>query len=464
VCISRKVSRVMHDDVLRRVLELAVSWLRSLPERPVGVPVEADALRAQLDTTLPDEGEDAATVLERLAAALEPGLVATGGPRYFGFVTGGSLPAALAADWLVSTFDQNSAAYVMSPAAAVMEETAGAWVLELLGLPAGSAVGFVTGGQMANFSCLAAARHALLAGEGWDVEADGLSGAPIDRGRRRARSLDRDPGAASARARFETRPANPHRRPGAHAARRAPGCARQDRRHGAGVCASGARSIAARWTHWSRSPMWSASRTGRGCTSTAPFGLWAAASAEQRPLLAGAELADSWAVDGHKWLNVPYDCGMAIVRDPAAATAALTVSAPYLAVDTRDPSAFTPESSRRARAVPVYAALSALGRRGLAELVNRCCTLARQAADELALCPQVEVLNDVVLNQVLFRVHDVDTATIIERVQQDGTCWIGGTTWHDQPAIRLSVSNWSTTENDISRSVAAITTAIETIP
>ena len=194
------------------------------------------------------------------------------------------------------------------------------------------------------------------------------------------------------------------------------------------------------------------------------FGLWAAASPQQHPLVAGAELADSWAVDAHKWLNVPYDCGMAIVRDLTAATAALAASAPYLAVDTRDPSAFTPESSRRARAVPVYAGLRALGRRGLADLVNRCCALARQAAGELARCAHVEVLNDVVLNQVLFRVHDVDTATVIERVQQDGNCWIGGTTWHDQPAIRLSVSNWSTTENDISRSITAITKAIEAAP
>jgi glutamate/tyrosine decarboxylase-like PLP-dependent enzyme len=190
------------------------------------------------------------------------------------------------------------------------------------------------------------------------------------------------------------------------------------------------------------------------------FGLWAAAAPQRRHLVVGVERADSWAVDAHKWLNVPYDCGMAIVRDPAAATAALALAAPYLAVGAHDPSAFTPESSRRARAVPVYAALRSLGRRGLADLVERCCGLARRAGDGLDRCPQVEVLNDVVLNQVLFRVHGADTAAVVERVQREGTCWLGATTWHGAPAVRFSVSNWSTTEDDIDRSVAAITAAI----
>jgi len=455
---------VVHDEVLRRAVELAGRWLRSLPERPVGVPVDPGELRARLDAPLLDQGADAAVVLDELAWALEPGLVATGGPRYFGFVTGGSLPAALASDWLVSALDQNPAAYVMSPAATVLEEVAAGWVLELLGLPAGSAVGFVTGGQMANFSCLAAARHALLAGEGWDVEADGLAGAPAptvvvgEHAHSTVLQALRLLGLGSARAqRIPTDDQGRMLAGGLRAAVAATDgpvlvCAQAGEVNTGAVDpleaiadAVGERGRA--WLH-----------------VDGAFGLWAAAAPGRRPLVAGVERADSWAVDGHKWLNVPYDCGMAIVRDPAAATAALRVSAPYLGVAARDRSAVTPESSRRARAVPVYAALRTLGRRGLAELVERCCALARQAAAELDRCPQVEVINDVVLNQVLFRVHDVDTATVIHRVQQDGTCWIGGTTWRDQPAIRLSVSNWSTGADDISRSTTAIITAIETAP
>ncbi len=455
---------MVHDEALLRAAERASSWRESLSERPVGVPVEPDELRARFDAVLPDRGEDAAALVDELAVAVEPGLVATGGPRYFGFVTGGALPAAAAADWLVSAFDQNSAAYVMSPACAVVEEIAARWVLELLGLPGGAAVGFVTGGQMANVSCLAAARHALLAAEGWDVEADGLSGAPVptvvigEHAHSTVIQALRLLGLGSARSR---------RVPTDDQGRILPEELRVALAATAGtalVCAQ-AGEVNTGAVDPLEAIADAASEHGRAWLHIdGAFGLWAAASPKRRSLVDGIERADSWAVDGHKWLNVPYDCGMAIVRDPAAATAALTVSAPCLAVDTRDPSAFTPESSRRARAVPVYAALRALGRHGVADLVERCCARARQAADELHRCPQVEVLNDVVLNQVLFRVHDVDTATVVERVQREGTCWIGATAWHDQPAIRLSVSNWSTTEDDISRSTCAITTAIETGP
>ncbi|NMO93551.1 pyridoxal-dependent decarboxylase [Actinomycetospora sp. TBRC 11914] len=452
-----------HDDVLHRAAELAGSWLRSLPERPVGVPVEPQALRDRLDPTLPDDGADPVAVLDRLVAALEPGLVATSGPRYFGFVTGGTLPAALATDWLVSAFDQNPAVAVLSPAVAAVEQVAAAWVLELLGLPAGASVGFVTGGQMANFSCLAAARHALLAGEGWDVEADGLAGAPVptvlvgDHVHATAVQALRLLGFGARRARRVPADDQGRMRPDALAA------ALVEVEGPVLVCAQAgevntgavdpldaiADVVSARERAWLH--------------VDGAFGLWAAASPGRRPLLAGVERADSWAVDAHKWLNVPYDCGLAIVRDPAAAVAALSVTASYLAVGGRDPSALTPESSRRARALPVYAALRALGRHGVAELVDRCCALARQAADELARCPQVRVLNDVVLNQVLFRVEDADTAAVVDHVQRDGTCWVGGTTWHGRPAVRLSVSNWSTTPGDISRSVAAVTDAIAAV-
>ncbi len=451
----------MQDKVLARAAELAGAWLGSLRDRPVGIPMGPAGLRERLGEPLGDMGQDPADLIAHLAGALEPGLVATAGPRYFGFVTGGALPAALAADWLVSAFDQNAALYVMSPAAAVVEEITAGWLLDLLGLPPQAAVGFVTGGQMANFSCLAAARHALLAAAGWDVEADGLQGAPEltvvvgEQAHVTVLQALRLLGLGASRARRVA--ADDQGRIIAAGLRQVLAgtdgpvlvCAQ------AGEVNTGAtdplREIAA-----------AVSAHGRAWLHVdGAFGLWAAASPAQRFLVAGAELADSWAADAHKWLNVPYDCGLAIVRDPAALGAALGKNAAYLpASDVRDPFNFTPEASRRARALPVYAALRSLGRRGVAELIDRCCALARLAAAELASGGTAELLNDVVLNQVLFRVPGVDPAPVLERVQRDGTCWLGGTSWHGEPAIRFSVSNWSTTEDDIRRSAAAIQAAI----
>ncbi len=449
----------MHSEPLRLASDLARSWLATLDGRPVGVPVEPAVLRERLGAPLAAAGEDPAKVVEDLAAALEPGLVAIPGPRYFGFVNGGTLPAALAADWLVSAFDQNTAAYVMSPGMAVLEQVAGEWVLDLLGLPAGCGVGFVTGGQMANFSGLAAARHALLAGAGWDVEADGLYGAPeftvligeqahttipaalrmLGLGATRVRRIPAD-GQGRMLAGDLARALAAVKGPAlvcAQAGEVNTGAFDPLRQIGEAVRAHGQA-----WLH-----------------VDGAFGLWAAASPRLRALADGMWLADSWATDAHKWLNVPYDCGLAIVRDPAALTGALSLSAAYLPADgSRDPYAFTPEASRRARAVPVYAALRSLGSQGVADLVERCCALDRLAAAELASCPGVEILNEVVLNQVLFRVPG-DTAAVIEAVQRDGTCWLGGTTWRGTPAVRFSVSNWSTTEADIRRSVAAIAAA-----
>ena len=394
----------MADDLSARAVELAGAWLGSLRDRPVGIPVEPAGLRARLGGPLGEAGEQAGLLTE-LAAALEPGLVATAGPRYFGFVNGGSLPAALAADWLVSAFDQNAAMYVMSPAAAVVEEVTAGWLLDLLGLPPQAAVGFVTGGQMANFSCLAAARSALLAAAGWDVAAAGLRDAPeltVVLGEQAHVTLLqalRLLGLGTANARRVT--ADDQGRMSAAELRQVLAdsgspvlvCAQ------AGEVNTGAfdplREIAA-----------AVRQHGRAWLHVdGAFGLWAAASPALRGLTAGVELADSWAADAHKWLNVPYDCGLAIVRDPAALKAALGKNASYLpASAVREPFSFTPEASRRARAIPVYAALRSLGRRGVAELVERCCALARLAAAELARGGAVEVLNDVVLNQVLFRV------------------------------------------------------------
>lgn len=446
--------------VLHEAVELAEAWLRSLPERPVGVPIARDDMRGRLDTTLPDQGTDPATVLRRLAAEMEPGLVAMGGPRYFGFVTGGVLPVALAADWLTSTYDQNAAVSVMSPASAAVDNIAGEWVLQLLGLPSGASVAFVTGGQMANFSCLAAARHALLASEGWDVEADGLAGAPVptvligERAHATVVQALRLLGFGSQRARRIATDDQGRMRPDALEA------ALAEIQGPVLVCAQ-----AGEVNTGSIDPLPAiadlvCARDQAWLHVDGAFGLWAAASPAHRNLVAGIERADSWAIDGHKWLNVPYDCGMAVVRNPADAMAAMTASASYLSVDARDPSAVTPEASRRARALPVYAVLRTLGRRGMADLVDRCCALARMAADELAQCPQVQVLNEVVLNQVLFRVHGAETAAVLERVQRSGICWVGSTQWADRPAVRFSVSNWSTTPEDIRCSVAAILAAI----
>lgn len=445
-------------EAQRRAVDHAASWLGSVAERPVGVPVDAESLRARLGT-LPDEGVDPAIVIDELATALEPGLVATPGPRYFGFVTGGTLPAALAAEWLVTAFDQNAASYVMSPASAVAEEVAGSWLLELLGLPAGAAVGFVTGAQMANVSCLAAARHAVLARRGWDVEAAGLASAPVPAvliGEKAHSTLLQSLrllglGAGTAR-----------RVPADGQGRMRPDALRAAMASTDGpvlVCAQAGEVDTGAVDPLDAIADLVEERPGSWLHVDGAFGLWVAASPTRRALLAGRARADSWAIDAHKWLNVAYDCGMAIVHDPEASRAALATTAPYLALGARDPSASTPESSRRARAVPVYAALRSLGRHGVGELVDRCCDLATQAAAELAASPRVEVLNEVVLNQVLFRAPGVDTAALLDRVRRDGTCWVGGTTWHDSAAVRFSVSNWSTTAADITRSTTAIIAA-----
>jgi glutamate/tyrosine decarboxylase-like PLP-dependent enzyme len=446
-------------DLLRRAARAAQGYLDGLPARRVGEGASMEELRRTLGVDLTDEGVAPAAVIDALAAAAEPGLVASSGPRYFGFVNGGSLPVALAADWLVSAWDQNAGLYATSPAAAVVEEVAAGWVLELLALPPGASVGFVTGGQMANFSCLAAARHAVLARVGWDVERDGLHGAPRveilvgehahatilaalkllglgtagvaviaadEQGRMRADELERalhegeGPAIVCAQAgEVNTGACDPFERI---------------------ADASGARGA---WLH-----------------VDGAFGLWAAAAPDRRHLVAGVERADSWGTDAHKWLNVPYDAGLAIVRDPQAHRAALAFTAAYLASsEGRDPHTFVPEASRRARGIPIYAALRSLGRLGVAELVERCCRLAQLMADALA--ADVEVVNEVVLNQVLVAVGDADlTARVIARIRADGTCWLGGTTFRGRPAIRISVVGWSTSPHDVRRSATAIVAAV----
>jgi glutamate/tyrosine decarboxylase-like PLP-dependent enzyme len=461
---------------MRLACELAVSYLASLPSRPVGERATLAELRARLGAPLAEQGEEPEAVLRELAAGADPGLIGSAGPRYFGFVIGGSLPAALGADWLTSAWDQNPGTYSVSPAAAVVEEVAAAWILELLGLPATASVGFVTGCQMAHVTALAAARHALLARAGWDVGDSGLAGAPplrilagaeahvtLFRALRLlglgTRSVERV--AADGQGRMEPRALARQLAAG----RGAPAlvCAQ------VGNVNTGACDPLAEIAELAR-------RHGAWLHVDGAFGLWAAASPRLRHLAAGAELADSWATDAHKWLNVPYDSGIVAVADPAAHRAAMTATATYLQQNEgRDALDWVPEFSRRARGFAVYAALRSLGRRGVAELIERCCDLARRMAEILAAQPGVEVLNEVVLNQVLVRFHDAAgggaagadadaddelTRAVIRRVQRQGVCWLGGTTWHGVAAMRISVSNWSTTADDVELSAAAILAAM----
>jgi glutamate/tyrosine decarboxylase-like PLP-dependent enzyme len=463
---------VAEQDALGRALDLARQYAASRQDRPVRGRATLHELRAALGGPLPATPIDPTDVIDALARAADPGLVTTTGPRYFGFVTGGALPATVAAEWLTAVWDQPASLYVLSPAAAVVEEVAGAWLIELLGLHPGCSVGFVTGCHMANFTALAAARHELLRRAGWDVEADGLQGAPRLRvivgdevhvsvigalrmlgiGSRQIVRVDADE-------QGRMKPA------ALAAALSAPGPPTRDAREGGAiVCAqagnvnSGAfdpldaiADIAgshAAWLH-----------------VDGAFGLWAAASSTLRHHVRGIERADSCATDAHKWLNVPYDSGLVFIAHPAAHRAAMSLSAAYLVrspEDPREPMDWVPESSRRARGFAVYAALRSLGRSGVADLVDRCCRLARRFADRLQQEPSLRVLNDVVLNQVLVRVvpsnGDADAATqaALRLVQDEGVCWLGGSRWHGLEAMRISVSNWSTTDEDVDRSADSI--------
>jgi glutamate/tyrosine decarboxylase-like PLP-dependent enzyme len=452
------------DTVLDRAYQHARAFLDTLPDRPVGRPVETQAL-ASLALPLPEIGVDPVQVIDDLVRAADPGLVASAGSRYFGFVIGGSLPVALAADWLTAAWDQNAGLYVISPAAAVVEDVAASWLLEVLGLPPTCSVGFVTGAMMANFTALAAARHEVLHRVGWDVEDRGLIGAPpvhVVIGEEAHATINGALGLLGlGRERVTRVAADGQGRLRAELLQRVlASCVGPTI-----VCAQAGNVNTGAFDPFA--PIADAVHEhGAWLHVDGAFGLWAAASPTRRHLTSGVSQADSWALDAHKWLNVPYDNGIAVVAHPSAHRAAMAITAPYLVRATgtgRDPYEWVPESSRRARGITVYAALRALGRRGVADLVERSCALARQMAEILSRIPGVEILNEVVLNQVLVRFHardkgETDTLTrvVIARVQQDGTCWAGGTTWHGLAAMRISVSGWSTTRADIERSAAAI--------
>jgi len=447
--------------LLKHAAEIAIDFRRSLATRRVGGPVDLARLRAALGGPLPDGPTDPLVVVDALAAAAEPGLVASAGPRFFGFVFGGGLPAALAIDWLASTWDQNAVLYVASPAAAVAEEVAAGWLVELLDLPAGTSVGFVTGATMANFTAMAAARHAVLAATGWDVERHGLQGAPL------VTVVTHEGSHITAYASLQMlglgREGDRVRKVGSDdQGRMRPEALRDELAEIDGpviVCAQAGNVNSGAFDPFEEIVSIAHAR-GAWVHVDGAFGIWAAAVPSMRHLTRGHVDADSWSTDAHKWLNVPYDSGLVFVRDAAAHHAAMTLGAAYYHETEgaeRDPYNWVPESSRRARGFAILAALRSLGRSGLVDLIERDCALARRMAERLSANPAVTILNEVVLNQVLVGFEsDEVTRAVIDAVQRDGTCWLGGTTWAGRAAMRISVSGWQTTPDDIDRSADAI--------
>ena len=443
-------------DALQRAHERALDWFADLDQRPVPPQASIEEVAEALGRDLPEHGTGAAEVVDLMARACDPGLTAMPSGRFFGFVIGGTHPAALAADWLVSAWDQNSGLRRLTPAHSAVEDIAGAWLLDLLGLPAGSAVGFATGATMANFTGLAAGRDALLRRAGWDVAEEGLTGGPKVRvlvGEERHDTVDLalrylglgapEPVAVDTQGRILADEL--------HAAL----AAGTDRPTlvvlQAGNVHSGAfdpfpSAIAAAHDH----DAW--------VHVDGAFGLWAGASRPHAPLCSGVEAADSWATDAHKTLNVPFDCGLVVVRDPAALRASMGMQGAYLIHDAKgEPFDKVPELSRRGRAFTVWAVLRALGRSGVGELVDRLCRHAAAFAEGLAAMDGVEVLNDVGFTQVCAAFgSDARTEEVVRRLLEDGTAWMTGSTWHGRSVLRISVSNWSTTDDDVARSLDAV--------
>ena len=442
---------------LREGLGRAVGRIAEYREALPAARVTPSASRAEVRRALGELGDapvPLGEVLDELVATAAPGLMASAGPRYFGFVTGGSLDAALVADVMAAGWDQCAFNEAMSPAALAFEDVAGAWLKELLGLPATASVGFVTGGQAANTVGLAAARWSVLHDHGWDVGRDGLRGAPPVRvvvGAERHATIDRAVrllgiGEAS----LEIVPA--------FADGAMDTVALADLLAGSDVDPTIVCAQAGNVNTGACDDLAAAASAARAAGAwlhvDGAFGLWAAASPRTSALVHGIEQADSWACDGHKWLNVPYDAGYAFCARPEVHATALAYTAAYLTgqVVGRELGGgdFVPESSRRARSFATWAALRSLGRSGVAELVDRCCGLARRLADGLDGVDGLDVVNDVVLNQVLVRVGDAELTDRLERaIQADGTCWLGATTWRGERLLRIAVSNWSTTEADV---------------
>ncbi|HET9758198.1 MAG TPA: pyridoxal-dependent decarboxylase [Nocardioidaceae bacterium] len=442
------------EKALERAHALATTWLGSLDDRPVPARAGADAVADALGRDLPDEPTASADVVDLLAEAVEPGLVAMPSGRFFGFVIGGSHPAALAADWLVGAWDQNAVLRQVTPGVAAVEEVAGTWLLDLLGLPPGSGVGFATGATTANFTGIASGRDALLRAAGWDV-ARGLAGGPAVRvlaGRERHDSID-------LALRYAGLP-SPELVDVDDQGRVRPDALADALRAGSGgptlvLLQAGNLHSGAGDPFDACVPL--AHEHGAWVHVDGAFGLWAAAAPTYRHLTAGVEAADSWATDAHKTLNVPYDCGVVVVRDPAALTASMSVHGDYLIQEAGDPFGRVPEMSRRARGVPVWAALRSLGRSGVAEMVERMGRHARTFAEAIATIDGAQVVNDVVFTQVCATFGDDErTRAVVERMLADGTAWTSGSRWRDRAVLRISVSNAGTTDDDVARSIEAL--------
>jgi len=437
------------DDAATR----AQRYLAALSTRAVAPSPAAIAGLAALDAPLPPGPQDAAAVLARLDEIVSPATMAMAGPRFFGFVIGGALPVAVAANWLATAWDQNTGLYAATPGTAHIEQAALARLLDVLQLPRDAAGAFVTGGTVANLAALAAARHRVLANAGWSVEADGLFGAPpvtVIVGEEAHPTLLKSLGVLGLGRSRVTRVAvddQGRMRPDALPRMVGPTIVCLQ----AGNVNTGAFDPVAQIAPRAR-------EAGAWVHVDGAFGLWARATPARAHLAAGVELADSWATDAHKWLNVPYDSGVAFVRDAEALRAAMAITAEYLptAGPQRNPSDYTPELSRRARGVDIWAALETLGRSGVAALIEGCCEHARHFAAGLA-AAGCEILNEVVLNQVLVSFGSPQrTLAVIAALQQDGTCWAGSTVWQGRTAMRISVSCWATTSDDVEKSIAAI--------
>lgn len=450
---------------LDRARHHAQGWLDSVPERHVGPTVDADLLAEQFAQMLPDEPTDPAAVIDELAARSAPGLMAIQSGRFFGWVMGGTLPAALAADWLVSAWDQNAGMRFATPATAAAEEAAAGWLLQLLGLPPGCDVGFTTGATMASFVGLIAGRQEVLQREGWDLEREGLSGAPRVRafvGEERHAVIDlclRYLGLGA-----------PVVVPSDDEGRMLPDAlaAALDAHPGpslvclqAGNIHSGAFDPIAEATAIAHA-------RGAWVHVDGAFGLWAAVSPRWQAQLEGLAAADSWATDAHKTLNVPYDCGIAIVAHPEASRAALGLHTSYLMTDDRgpgDPYEKVPDLSRRARGVPVWAALRSLGRSGVIGLVEGLADAASGLAGGIGAIPGAEVMNQVVFTQVCVSFgSDERTRRVTQLLIEDGAVWMSGSHWRDRDVLRISVSNWATDADDVRRSVDAVARAVARLP
>jgi glutamate/tyrosine decarboxylase-like PLP-dependent enzyme len=473
-----------YRDALAAAVRHATRWLESQPSRRVGPQQAARELAAAFDGALPQSGMAPADVVDYLASHAEPGLMAMPSGRFFGWVIGGTLPAAMAADWLVSSWDQNSVLRYATPAVAAIEDAAGHWLLQLLGLPEVSDVGFVTGATMANFTGLAAARWRLLKRAGWDLEREGLFGAPRIHclvGQERHETVDlalRYLGMGSP----TVVPADSQGRIDAaeldcaldrialeHASAQRSDAAQPGEAQGRGaalvlVCLQAGNLHSGAFDPFAAAIAVSKAH-GAWVHVDGAFGLWAAAVPELAALTAGVEQADSWATDAHKSLNVPYDCGVVAVRDAQALRSAMGLNASYLLQDADgagDPSQRVPELSRRARGVPVWAALRSLGRDGVAEQIRRLASSASQLAEKLTAMDGVEVLNDVGYTQITVAFGgDATTRRVADRLIADGKVWMSGSRWHGRDVVRISVSNWTTDTDDVATAVEAVRTAVE---